>query len=35
MHLHGKSAINPLTRDILPIILDETVDMKFQTGYLI
>jgi valyl-tRNA synthetase len=29
---HGKFVINPLTGEKLPIILDESVDLSFQTG---
>jgi valyl-tRNA synthetase len=33
-HLHGKKAIVPIANRIIPIILDEYVDMEFGTGCL-
>lgn len=33
-HLHGKQAIVPLVNRVVPIILDEYVDMEFGTGCL-
>ena len=30
--LHGKSAVNPLTGDVIPIIADQMVDINFQNG---
>jgi valyl-tRNA synthetase len=33
-HLHGKSAIVPISNRVIPIIQDEYVDMEFGTGCL-
>ena len=33
-HLHGKKAIVPIVNRTIPIILDEYVDMEFETGFL-
>lgn len=33
-HLHGKQAIVPIANRVIPIILDEYVDMEFGTGCL-
>lgn len=30
--LRGKSAVNPLTQELIPIIVDDNVDPKFGTG---
>ena len=32
MKFHGKKVVNPLTNEVIPIILDSTVDAKFETG---
>ena len=29
---HGKRVVNPLTKQTMPVILEETVDSSFQTG---
>ncbi len=34
MHLHGKKAVVPVCNRVIPIILDEYVDMEFGTGCL-
>jgi len=30
---HGKKVRNPLTNEMIPIVLDSNVDMNFHTGF--